>query len=93
VRCDEDTLGQLLLDLDEHDWRNPEGVGLYYERARVGSGIVGGTGGGVITNTVWLHPDLETKGLREAAEAVIAGSSAPRLMTKKVRPRLHLGRA
>jgi hypothetical protein len=73
VHCDEATLQQLLLDLDEHDWNDPEGVGLYYERAPAGSGIAGGSGGGVVTNTVWLHPELEAKGLRPQVEAVIAG--------------------
>ena len=73
VRCDERALRQLLHDLDEHDWNDPEGVGLYYEVAPVGSGVAGGTGGGVVTDRVWLHPDLEAKGLRERAEAVIAG--------------------
>ena len=73
VHCDERTLRQLLDDLDEHDWSDPDGVGLYYEVAPVGSGVAGGTGGGVVTDRVWLHPDLEAKGLRERAEAVITG--------------------
>lgn len=73
VRCDERTLRQLLHDLDEHYWNDPEGVGLYYEVAPVGSGLVGGTDGGLVTDRVWLHPDLEAKGLRERAEAVITG--------------------
>ena len=73
VRCDEATLRQLLLDLDEHDWNDPEGVGLYYERAPIGTGIAGGSGGGVVTAGIWLHPELEAKGLRAAVEAVIAG--------------------
>ncbi|HEV7564925.1 MAG TPA: hypothetical protein VGO31_03075 [Microbacteriaceae bacterium] len=73
VRCDEGTLRQLLHDLDEQDWNDPEGVGLRYEVAPVGSGIAGGTGGGVVTDHVWFHPDLEAQGLRERAEAVITG--------------------
>jgi hypothetical protein len=73
VRCDEPTLLQLLHDLDKHDWNDPEGVGLYYEVAPVGSGVAGGSGGGVVTNSIWLHPELEQKGLREQVEAVIAG--------------------
>lgn len=78
VRCSEPTLRQLLLDLDEHDWDDPAGAGLYYEVAPVGSGIAGGTGGGVIADRVWLHPDLDAKGLRQGVEAVIAGDR-PRL--------------
>jgi len=48
-------------------------VGLYYEIAPVGSGITGGSGGGVVTDSLWLHPVLETKGLRNRVEAVITG--------------------
>jgi hypothetical protein len=73
VGCDEPTLRQLLHDLDGYDWNDPEGVGFYYEVAPVGSGVAGGTGGGVVTDGVWLHPDLEAKGLRERVEAVITG--------------------
>jgi len=73
VHCDEPTLRQLLHDLDEHDSNDPEGVGLYYEVAPVGSGVAGGTGGGVVTDRIWLRPDLEAKGLRERVEAVITG--------------------
>lgn len=71
VRCDEAALRQLLLDLDEHDWNDPESTGLFYELLPVGSGVAGGTGGGVVADGVWLHPELEAKGLREHAEAVI----------------------
>ena len=39
VHCDEPTLQQLLIDLDKHDWNDPEGVGVYYEVAPVGSGV------------------------------------------------------
>jgi hypothetical protein len=73
VQCNEQTLRQLLHDLDEHDWKDAEGAGLYYEVAPVGSGVVGGSGGGLVTENVWLHPDLEAKGLREGVEAVITG--------------------
>ena len=73
VQCDEPTLRQLLHDLDKHDWDDPEGVGLHYEVVPIGSGVAGGTGGGVVTDAVWLHPNLETKGLRERVVAVIRG--------------------
>ena len=45
----------------------------YFEVAPVGSGVAGGTGGGVVTDDLWLHPDLEKKGLRERVEAVMTG--------------------
>lgn len=73
VRCDERTLHTLLLDLDKLDWNEPSSVGLYFEHAPVGTGIAGGTGGGVVAEGVWLHPSLETPDLRESVEAVIAG--------------------
>jgi hypothetical protein len=73
VECDEATLRRLLLDLDKHDWDDVEGVGLYYEVAPQGSGIAGGTGGGVVTDGLWLHPNLDAKGLRQRVQAVIAG--------------------
>ncbi len=78
VQCDESTLRQLLHDLDGHDWDDPEGAGLYFEVAPVGSGVAGGTGGGAVTDGVWLHPDLEAMGLRDRVERVITGRH-PRL--------------
>jgi hypothetical protein len=75
VHCDEPTLRQLLHDLDKHDWNDLDGVGLYYEVAPVGSGVTGGTGGGVVTDGLWLHPDLETKGLRGRVEGPLLGAS------------------
>jgi len=73
VQCDESTLWQLLHDLDKHGWNDPEGASLYFEVAPVGSGIAGGTGGGVVTDSVWLHPNLEKLHLRARVEAVISG--------------------
>jgi hypothetical protein len=76
VHCDEAALQQLLRDLDDHYWNEPEGAGLYYELAPAGSRIAGGTGGGVVTSGVWLHPVLEAKELRPQVEQVIAGERA-----------------
>jgi hypothetical protein len=58
VNCDEATLRRLLLDLDALDWKDPDSAGIYYERVLVGA-IPGGTGGGVVTEGVWLHPNVE----------------------------------
>lgn len=71
--CDEPTLRQLLHDLDRYDWNDPEGVGLYYEVAPLGTAIGGGSGGGIVTDGVWLHPDLEAQGLYKRVVAVITG--------------------
>ena len=76
VECDETTLRQLALDIDERDWNDPDGLGLFYERVEVGEGVAGGRGGGTVTDGIWLHPDLETKGLREAIQAVLSGRQA-----------------
>jgi len=73
VQCDETTLRQLLHDLDEREWDDPDGAALYFEIAPVGSGVEGGTGGGAVTLGVWLHPALEAMGLRERVEGVITG--------------------
>ncbi|MGH2781979.1 MAG: hypothetical protein ACRDLA_11355 [Thermoleophilaceae bacterium] len=73
VRCDEATLRRLLHDLDTRVWDDPEMAGLFYERAPTGASIAGGTGGGIVTDGVWLHPELEAKGLRAAVGDVIAG--------------------
>jgi hypothetical protein len=73
IRCDEATLQRLLLDLDRHVWNDPGSAALFYERAPVGTGIAGGTGGGLVAAGVWLHPELEAKSLRPAVEEVMAG--------------------
>jgi hypothetical protein len=73
VECDEQTLRRLLLDLDARDWKEPESAGLFYEHVPVGSGIPGGAGGGVVTDGIWLHPNLEALGVRKAVEAVLRG--------------------
>lgn len=75
VACDEAALKQLLLDLDHDYWNDPESVGLYYERASIGSRIAGGTGGGLVNDAMWLHPKLLDKHLYERAEAVLLGTS------------------
>src|SRR5437870_9112594 len=49
VNCSEDTLHQLLRDLDAISWPTNEGEGtaVYYERHPLGMGIGGGMGGAV----------------------------------------------
>ena len=74
VHCDEAALRQLLLALDKHEWDDPGSTGLFYEILPVGSGVAGGMGGGVVVDGVWLHPELEAKGLREHVDAVITGA-------------------
>ena len=93
VLCDEATLRQLLFELDTLYWNEPDGAGLYYERAPVGAGIAGGTGGGVVTEGVWIHPDIEQQGegVRQAVESVLFGRRAslsmkPRVVVEEIAP-------
>lgn len=71
VVCDEESLRELLIDLDKLDWDNPGGTGLYFEVAPPGTGIAGGSGGGIVTDSLWLHPDLERQRIRDQVESVI----------------------
>jgi hypothetical protein len=73
VRCDEQTLRRLLLDLDALVWKDSTLAGLFFELAPVGAGVAGGMGGGMVVDGLWLHPELEALGVRESVEAVIVG--------------------
>lgn len=93
VLCDESTLQQLLFELDTLYWNDPDGAGLYYERVPIGVGIPGGTGGGVVTEGVWIHPDIEAQGeeVRQAVESVLFGrrvslSMSPRVVVEEIAP-------
>jgi hypothetical protein len=72
IYCDADTLVQLLAELDALGWNDPEGAGLFFEVAALGSSITGGMGGGAVRDGVWLHPELEPH--RASVEAVVAGT-------------------
>ncbi len=72
IRCASTALRQLLDDLDECQWGDPDGAGLYYEVGNPGSCVAGGMGGGAIIHGVWLHERLEH--LRSQVEEVIAGT-------------------
>lgn len=58
VNCPEPTLQLLLHDLDLHAWKDLASARIFYERWPLGSTIAGGMGGGTVTETLWLHPDL-----------------------------------
>ncbi len=72
IICDEPTLRQLLIDIDTHCFNYPDSAQIYYERIAQGSGIWGGSGGGIVTSDLWVHPELEKLGLEEI-RAVIKG--------------------
>src|SRR3954468_15986481 len=48
IRCTSQALEQLLNDLDESQWGDPDGAGLFYEVGVPGAGVAGGMGGGAI---------------------------------------------
>src|SRR5215207_1032281 len=59
VHCDAATLERVLWILDELYWDEPDSARVYYEHRPVGSGVAGGSGGGVVGDGVWVHPELE----------------------------------
>jgi hypothetical protein len=74
IHCEEKTLRQLLFDIDGLTWENPEGCGLHFEYAPIGTPISGGMGGGQIVMDVWVHAELHELGLATAIADVIHGS-------------------
>jgi hypothetical protein len=77
VRCEEPALRQLLADIDSIEWDEPEGTSLAFEQLPVGSGVLGGMGGGLVADDVWVHPRLD-RDVADAARQVVRGGT-PRL--------------
>jgi hypothetical protein len=73
IACSEATLTQLLSDVDSAYWDDPDGARVYFEPRPVGSGVAGGTGGGQVMPSLWLHTDLEALNLRQEIEEVLSG--------------------
>lgn len=75
VRCSQEAIHRLLLDIEARCWPTCEGhgAGLYFERKPVGAGVWGGMGGGVITDGLWLHEEVEGFGIRAQIEEILAG--------------------
>jgi len=61
VKCSYETLENLLLELDRIAWdvNDGRGRGLYFERMEEGMPVAGGMGGGVATQTLWVHREFE----------------------------------
>ena len=74
VECPEEKLEKLLIDLDSREWDDPGSRRVFYERHPIGTPIFGGMGGGLVTDGVWVHPNL--KHFQHAIEAVITGRAA-----------------
>ena len=59
VRCSQQSLERLLQDIDALVWREPDMARIVFERARVGQRIAGGLGGGIVTDQIWVHEELD----------------------------------
>ena len=73
VTCSQETLEQLLSDLDMMTWNDLSGARVYYERQPVGTGIAGGMGGGRVTSDIWIHDEFVQGKVDAAIRAVIRG--------------------
>ncbi len=60
VQCDEETLKNLLREINYIEWGCNEGDGakIDYRRANPGDNVGGGMGGGVVDDGLWIHPDI-----------------------------------
>lgn len=74
VVCGQPTLEVLLRDLDAIAWphNDANSAKVFFERRRVGDGIAGGMGGGVVVHGVWVHPEFVELGLDDDIRRVIA---------------------
>lgn len=75
VACAEAVLDRLLRDLDAISWpdNGADSARLVFEMCAVGSTLSGGKGGAVVTNGVWVHPELTQLGIEGEIRAVLAG--------------------
>lgn len=72
VKCSIATLTTLLEDLDKLTWGHPDrGRHIYYEQQPLGTFIAGGSGGGRVTEGVWVHPSFASYNLQSTIEAII----------------------
>jgi hypothetical protein len=73
LRCDTAALGSLLSDLDAVSMMPiPPSSDVELEVRPVGTGVMGGMGGGVIIEGVWIHPELPEE-IAAQARLVVAG--------------------
>jgi hypothetical protein len=75
LSCSHEALVQLLADLDSVAWESNRGEGtdLRFEERAVGSVILGGMGGGVVVDGVWMHEQFEELGLAPTVLQVLSG--------------------
>jgi hypothetical protein len=60
VKCPAEALQKLLIDLDEIAWpdNDTDMRRIYYERRPTGYRITGGMGGGLVSETPWIHEEF-----------------------------------
>ncbi|MEK6949770.1 MAG: hypothetical protein AABX34_06100 [Nanoarchaeota archaeon] len=75
IKCDYQTLKNLLDEIDRKEWEcnKGDGSGIYFERKNAGKGITGGMGGGISTDDLWVHEDLNK--IKNKISAVLNGKS------------------
>ncbi len=75
VRCSLSTLEVLVSDLDAVTWMSGDLTiaTVALERHPVGSGVMGGDGGGIIIDGVWTHPTRLPSRIRDEAAEVVVG--------------------
>ena len=75
VACTSADLTTLVSDLDAVTWMSGDLTiaTVSYERHRVGSGVSGGDGGGIVIGGVWTHPRWLPAGLAAQATQVVLG--------------------
>ena len=74
VRCSEDALRTLLADLDRINWDDLSMAHLVYEQRPVGSPVAGGMGGGLVTTSAWIHPEIAALDIAQPIQDVLAGT-------------------
>jgi hypothetical protein len=74
VKCSVATLTKLLEDLSKLVWGHTDGgTQIYYERQPLGTFIAGGSGGGRVTEGVWVHPRFARYNLQSTIEDILSG--------------------
>jgi hypothetical protein len=70
VKCSEEILKHLLLDLDSKVWGSPDMAHIYFEQKRIGEGVFG-KGGAVVATEIWIHKEFH--GIADSIRDVIEG--------------------
>jgi hypothetical protein len=75
VKCSEESLATLVSDLDAVTWMSgdPTIATVAFEAHPVNSGVVGGDGGGVVIDGVWVQPQQVPEEVASQAVEVVLG--------------------